>query len=128
MPTKQAMSWDDSLTGLLDLLIRNYPDHASARAVAEKAGLSTSFLSFAGDIGNVWMSVLREARQSATGLRDIARVARKDFPYVDFLTLVRQIEEGADEVGSSHDHGIADSRGPGPQPLTGADPLPDLHQ
>jgi hypothetical protein len=53
------MSWDDSLTDLLDLLVRNYPDSASARDVAEKAGLPTRFITFGGHIDNVWMETSR---------------------------------------------------------------------
>src|SRR5271157_1023381 len=89
------MSWDDSLTDFLDLLVRNYPDPASARDVAEKAGLPTKFINFSGHLDNVWMSILREARKSKTGLQDIASVAQKDYPNIDFPTLVRQIDEGA---------------------------------
>ena len=89
------MSWDDSLTDLLDLLVRNYPDPASARDLAEKAGLTTRFITFSGHLDNVWMSILREARKSKTGLQDVARVAQKDYPNIDFPTLVRQIDEGA---------------------------------
>jgi hypothetical protein len=40
------MSWDDALTDLLDLLVHSYPDPASARDVAEKAGLPTRFITF----------------------------------------------------------------------------------
>lgn len=74
------MSWDDSLTDFLDLLVRNYPDPASARDLAEKAGLPTRFITFSGHLDNVWMSILREARKSKTGLQDIARVAQKRLP------------------------------------------------
>src|SRR5512135_2896327 len=77
------MSWDDSLTDFLDLLVRNYPDPASARDLAEKAGLPTRFITFSGHLDNVWMSILREARKSKTGLQDIARVAQKDYPNRD---------------------------------------------
>ena len=48
------MSWDGSLTDLLDLLVRNDPDSASAREVAERAGLPTKFITFSGHIDNVW--------------------------------------------------------------------------
>jgi hypothetical protein len=122
------MSWDDSLTDLLDLLVRHYPDPAGAREVAEKAGLSTRSISLADDIENVWMSVLREARRSATGLRDIARVARMDYPNIDFLALVRQIDEGADDAFRSHEPDAAVGRGSGLEPSTEADRLADLHQ
>jgi len=91
----EPTSWDDSLTDFLDLLVRNYPDPASARDLAEKAGLPTRFITFSGHLDNVWMSILREARKSKTGLQDIARVAQKDYPNIDFPTLVRQIDEGA---------------------------------
>jgi hypothetical protein len=74
------MSWDDVLTNLLDLLVRNYPDPSSARDVAEKAGLSTRFITFSGNLDNVWMAVLREARKSETGLQGIARVAQRTTP------------------------------------------------
>jgi V8-like Glu-specific endopeptidase len=37
------MSWDNSLSDFLDLLVRYYPDRTSARDVAEKAGLNTRF-------------------------------------------------------------------------------------
>ena len=74
------MSWDDPLIDFLDLLVRNYPDPAGARDLAEKAGLPTRFITFSGHLDNVWMSILREARKSKTGLQDIARVAQKDYP------------------------------------------------
>ena len=48
------MSWGDSLTDLVDLLARNDPDSASAREVAERAGLPTKFITFSGHIDNVW--------------------------------------------------------------------------
>jgi len=89
------MSWDDALTDLLNLLVRHYPDPAGARDVAERAGLSTRFITFGGNLDNVWMSVLREARKSESGLRDIARAAQMDYPNIDFLTLVRQVDERA---------------------------------
>ena len=89
------MSRDDALTNLLNLMVLHYPDPASGRDVAEKAGLSTRFIPFGGNLDNVWMSVLREARKSETGLRDIARVAQKDYPNIDFLTLAQQINENA---------------------------------
>ena len=57
------MSWDDSLSDFLDLLVSYYPDPVSARDVAEKAGLNTRFINFGGNIDNVWMSILREARK-----------------------------------------------------------------
>ena len=122
------MSWDDSLTGLLDLLVRNYPDPASRRVVAEKAGRSTGFLSRAGDIRDVWMSILRDASQSRNGLRDLARVVRMDLPDVDFPTLVRPIDDGVNEVSSSHEHRLAAGLGPGLEPTAGADRLADLHE
>jgi V8-like Glu-specific endopeptidase len=89
------MHWDDSLTSLLDLLVRNYPDASSARDVAEKAGLATRFVSFSGHIDNVWMSILRQAGKSETGLEDIARVAQRDNPSIHFSSLVQQINQGA---------------------------------
>jgi V8-like Glu-specific endopeptidase len=89
------MSWDKSLDDLLDLLVRNYPNPTSARDVAEKAGLSTRFIPFGGNLDNVWMAVLREARKSKTGLQDIARAAQSDYPNIDFQTLVQQIDERA---------------------------------
>src|SRR5262249_55488934 len=89
------MSWDDALTDLLDLLVNNYPDPDSARGVAERAGLPTRFITFSGNNHNVWMSVLREARKSKTGLGEIASVAQKDRPNIDYQTLVRQIDERA---------------------------------
>ena len=91
------MNWDDSLSDLLDLLVRNYPDPLSARDVAEKAGLQTKFLRLNAPSDSVWMDILRQARNSPTGLQDIARVAQRDFPNIDFpiLTLVRQIDEYA---------------------------------
>lgn len=119
------MSWDDSLNGFLDHLVRNYPDPASARVVAEKAGRSTGFLSHGGDIRAVWMSILRDARQSETGIRDLARVAQMDRPDLDFLTLIRPI----DEVPSSHKQRLAAGLGPGFESTTAeVDRLADLHE
>src|SRR5262249_28075237 len=118
--------WDDSLTGLLDFLVRNYPDPASARVVAEKAGLSPGFLSRAGDIRDVWMNILRDACQSRTGLQDLVRVARMDRPDFDFLTLVGPIDDGVDEVSSSQEHRLA--AGLGLESTAAADHLAYLHQ
>jgi V8-like Glu-specific endopeptidase len=89
------MSWDNSLTDFLDLLVGYYPDSRSARDVAEKAGLGTRFITFGGNIDNIWMSILREARKFDEGLLKIARVAQKDYPSIDFPSIVRQIDEGA---------------------------------
>lgn len=89
------MSWDTSLDDLLDLLVRNYPDTISARDVAEKSKLSSRFINFSGTLDNVWMSIIREARKSSNGLDELAKVAQKDYPNVDFLNLVRQVEEPA---------------------------------
>jgi len=88
------MSWDNSLSDFLDLLVQYYPDARSARDVAEKAGLKTRFVNFSGNIDNVWMSILREARKFDQGLLEIARVAQKDYPNIDFPSIVRQIDEG----------------------------------
>src|SRR5262245_38187975 len=88
------MRWDDSLTDFLNLLVGSYPDPASARDVAEKAGLPTRFITFSGNLDNVWMSILREARKSKTGLQEIARVAQRDYPNIDFPNLARQIDAG----------------------------------
>jgi V8-like Glu-specific endopeptidase len=89
------MSWDNYLSDFLDLLVRYYDDPTSARDVAEKAGLKTRFIKFGGNIDNVWMSILREAGKFDEGLLKIARVAQKDYPNIDFPSIVRQIDEGA---------------------------------
>ena len=89
------MNWDDSLSDLLDLLVRNYPDPLSARDIAEKAGLQTKFLRLNAPLDSVWMDILRQARNSPTGLQDIARVAQRDFPNIDILTLVWQASQHA---------------------------------
>jgi hypothetical protein len=41
------------------------------------------------------MSILREARRFDDGLLKIARVAQKDYPNIDFPSIIRQIDEGA---------------------------------
>src|SRR3954465_9165644 len=89
------MSWDNSLSDFLDLLARYYPDPVSARDVAEKAGLNTRFINFGGNIDNIWMSILREARKFDEGLVKIARIAQKDYPNIAFRSIVRQIDDGA---------------------------------
>src|SRR4051812_4577957 len=86
---------DNSLGDFLDLLVRYYPDPMSARDVSEKAGLNTRFINFGGSTDNVWMSILREARKFDEGLLKIARVGQKDYPNIDFPSIVRQIDEGA---------------------------------
>jgi V8-like Glu-specific endopeptidase len=55
------------------------------------------------------MSILREARKSKTGLHEIARVAQKDYPNIDFLTIVRQVDESAFKGPKLHE---ADWKGP----------------
>lgn len=82
------MSWDESLTELLDLLVTNFDDPATARDIAQRAGLSTRYIKFSGSIDNVWMDILREARKSTTGLEDLAQAVQKAYPKVDFVTLV----------------------------------------
>ncbi len=89
------MSWDDSLSDFLDLLVSYYPDPVSARDVAEKADLNTRFINFGGNIDNLWMSILREARKFDEGVLKIALIAQKDYPNIDFPSIVRQIDEGA---------------------------------
>jgi hypothetical protein len=89
------MSWDNSLSGFFDLLVRCYPDPTSARDVVEKAGLSTGLITFGDNIDNVWMSILGEAWKCIDGLLKIACVAQKDYPNVDFPSILRQIDEGA---------------------------------
>jgi V8-like Glu-specific endopeptidase len=94
-PWSETVRWDQSLTDLLDLLVRYYSDPISARDVAVKAGLNTRFINFSGNTDSVWMSTLREASKFDEGLLKIAGVAQRDYPDADFLTIVRQIDEGA---------------------------------
>jgi hypothetical protein len=84
------MLWDDRLSALLQLLVRQYPDPNVARNVAQRAGLQIKYLHVGGDPDSVWMAVLGQARDSHTGLEDLAREAQKDFPNIDFLTLAHQ--------------------------------------
>jgi hypothetical protein len=90
------MSWNNALSDFLDLLVRYYADPASARDVAEKSGLDTRFINFGGNLDNIWMSILREARKFDHRLLKIARIARNDYPNIDFPAIVRQIDEGTD--------------------------------
>lgn len=87
------MNWNDSLNDLLDLLIQYYPNPESAREVAERSGLSTRFVTFGGTANSTWMSVLREASKFDDGLLRIARIAQKDYANIDFISIVRQVND-----------------------------------
>src|SRR5688500_9986197 len=89
------MNWDEALTDLLALLVRSYPDPASARAAAEQAGLPTRFTPLGGPLDDAWMAALRGPRKTPAGLQAIARAAQRDYPNIDSATLVRQIDERA---------------------------------
>jgi Trypsin-like peptidase domain/Effector-associated domain 1 len=84
--------WEQFMEDLLDLLVSLYPDTNSARDVADRAGLPTRFIRFGGNIVNIWMSIIREARK-VTRIEEVIEVARKDYPSVSFPILERSKDE-----------------------------------
>jgi hypothetical protein len=62
------MTWNSILTQLRDVLMTLYDDSATARAVAETAGININFIEFSSKPINNWQAILREAeKQGRTG-------------------------------------------------------------
>ena len=96
-----AMSWDSSLTQLVDLLAGIYRNPSDAELVARRAGLPLENLDLSGRPKTMWMRIVEEARLQNC-LDALVAAVHEQYPNIDFPTLKRQSDHRG-SVGSTID-------------------------
>jgi hypothetical protein len=85
------IGWNAVLNELIPLLAGLYPSGEKARFALRRAGLDPDEIDLVGAPKIVWFRIMEEANRH-DAVREILRVAREDFPNVDFDALERQLE------------------------------------
>jgi hypothetical protein len=117
------MTWDSSLTQLIDLLAGIYRNAADAELVVRRAGLPLENIDLSGRPKTMWMRIVEEARLQH-GLDALVAAVHDQYPNIDFPTLKRQSGE-RDAAGPVIDEknwkgsGLSDGR---LEKITGAQP------
>ena len=86
------MTWDSSLTQLIDLLAGIYRNAADAELVVRRAGLPLENIDLSGRPKTMWMRIVDEAAQQPPDRLLVAAV-HEQYPNIDFPTLKRQSRE-----------------------------------
>src|SRR5712691_10651948 len=83
-----SVSWNINLTNLIMLLASLYSNSDRAILVARGAGLDPADIDFTGPSKVIWLRIVEEANKRDSIL-ELLRIAKADFPNVDFDTLRR---------------------------------------
>jgi V8-like Glu-specific endopeptidase len=92
------MSWDRSLTQLVDLLAGIYRNPSDAELVARRAGLPLENIDLSGRPKTMWMRIVEEARLQKS-LDALVAAVHEQYPNIDFPTLKRESDQRG-SVGS----------------------------
>lgn len=84
------LGWNSALNDLILLLAGLYPDRDKTRFAVKRAGLDPDETDFAGTPKVFWMRIVEEANRRDK-VADLLKVARDDFPNVDFTLLDQQM-------------------------------------
>jgi hypothetical protein len=84
------LNWNPALNDLILLLAGLYPERDKARLAVKKAGLDPDEIDFAGVPKVFWMRTVEEANRRDK-VTDLLRVAKADYPNIDFALLGRQL-------------------------------------
>jgi hypothetical protein len=86
------LGWSAALNDVILLLAGLYPDRDKARFAVKRAGLDPDEIDFAGTPKVFWMRIVEEANRRDQ-VADLLKVARDDFPNVDFALLDQQLRQ-----------------------------------
>jgi S1-C subfamily serine protease len=93
-----SITWNPVLNELIVLLSGLYPDQGKARFMVKSAGLDPDEVDFAGVPKVLWMRIVEEANRRGR-VSDLTRVAKSDFPNIDFSEFGVPLNQGNPIVG-----------------------------